>query len=190
MVAVLDELGRLLRRPGAEVDGQHRLGIDEAAPLDELVRAEGVRLDGPPREVCASRPFVPGADPVTPVVVADEVPARIPDHRHAQAAERVRHIGTHPARIRVRTLRVVDAAVDRTAEVFQETAEDASIDRRNCAARIERHGGTLGRHISERSPYALARRTPRCTRAMPRVTSRSSCSWNHTAWYEAVSSVT
>src|SRR5204863_3342865 len=47
-VAVLDVGDRRFDGPGAEVHAEQRLGAHHAAPLDELVRAELVRLDRVP----------------------------------------------------------------------------------------------------------------------------------------------
>ena len=55
-VAVLEELRCLLGAGGPQVDRHHRFGPDLPAPGHELVGAELVRLDRPPREVGAPGP--------------------------------------------------------------------------------------------------------------------------------------
>src|SRR5213592_767819 len=75
IVAVLEPVPHLRRRAAADVTGDVRLGAEEAAEAQELVRPELVRLDRlPPPQVDRPRPLAPGADAVGPVVVIRETP--------------------------------------------------------------------------------------------------------------------
>ena len=128
-VAVLEELRCLLRAGGPQVDRHHRFGPDLPAPGHELVGAELVRLDRPPREVGAPGPLIERSHTVAPVVVRHEVPTRVPHHRHAQWSERVDHVAPQAALIAQRAAGIEHPLVDRPAHVFQEAGEDPFVDR-------------------------------------------------------------
>ena len=72
---VFDFLGGRVVVAEAGVDGDHRLGADFAAEVDEFVDADVVVLDAGPGGILARRPAVAGADAVAPVVAAHEVAA-------------------------------------------------------------------------------------------------------------------
>jgi len=89
-VAVFDPIAHLARRAAAEIPGEVRFGADEAAELQEFVRAELVGFDGvAPPDVDAARPARARADAVAPVVVVGEAAARPAQHRHADFLQRV-----------------------------------------------------------------------------------------------------
>src|SRR6185312_6519267 len=89
------------------------------------------------------------ADPVGPVVVADEVAARPAQHAEAQFAEQAEHVLAEAALVRQRRVLRVQAAVDAPAQVLDEAAEHLRIDR---AKRPGRGDGDL----HSRAPSALA----------------------------------
>ncbi len=128
-VAVLEELRRLLGAGGAQVDRHHRFGPELVAPGHELVGAELVRLDRPPREVGPPGPPIAGSDTVAPVVVRHEVATRVADHRHAQWRERVDHVAPEALLVAQRAAGIEDPLVDRPAHVFEEAGEDPFVDR-------------------------------------------------------------
>ena len=76
MIAVLDEVGGILRSPRGEVDNEHGLDAGEAAPVDELVRPECVGFGRAPGGVEARRPLPDGTDAVFPIIGVAEVSAR------------------------------------------------------------------------------------------------------------------
>src|SRR5206468_7090557 len=129
-VAVLDVGDGVLRAAGAEVEAQERLGADEPAPSDELVGAELVRLERVPGPIQDGGTLVLGTDAVEPVVAGDEVAARIPHDRHAELADLLRDVLAEAVRVRERRARLVDAGVDRSAQVLEEGAEKAAVQLR------------------------------------------------------------
>ncbi len=80
-VAVLDVGDGHLDRAGAEVQPEQRLGAHHAAPLEELVGAELVRLERIPGTIEHHRTLRLRADPVEPVVARDEIAPRIANDR-------------------------------------------------------------------------------------------------------------
>ena len=136
-VAVLEELRRLLGAGGAQVDRHHRFGPELVAPGHELVGAELVRLDRPPREVGPPRTSITGPDTVAPVVVRHEVAARVAHHRHAHWRERVDHVAPEAVLVAQRAVGIEHPLVDRSTHVFQEAGEDPLIDRSNTVFGVE-----------------------------------------------------
>ena len=136
-VAVLEELSGFLGPGRAQVDRHHWFGPDLLAPRHELVGAELVRLDRPPREVGAPGPLVAGPDAVAPVVVRHEVPARVANHRHAQWSERVDHVAPEASRIAQRAVGIEHALVDGPTHVLQEAGEDPLVDRGDTVFGVE-----------------------------------------------------
>ena len=67
-VAVLDEVARSIRATSPEVHGQHRRHTGEARPRDEVVGADEIGLDRPPREVLPLGALVPRPYAILPVV--------------------------------------------------------------------------------------------------------------------------
>ena len=93
-VAVFQQLDGILRRAGAEIDGQHWLNAGTLTPAQELVRADLVRLDRAPGHVGPDRAAVFRVDTVFPVIAGDEVAARIADLRDMQGSDECFHVGT------------------------------------------------------------------------------------------------
>ena len=119
-VAVLDVVDRHLRRAGAEVEPQQRLGADEPAPLDELVGAELVRLDRVPRPLEHGGALVLGPHAVEPVVAGDEVPAWIAHDGDAEPLHFRHHVPPESIAVGELRARLVDSGVDGASEVLQE----------------------------------------------------------------------
>ena len=93
-VDVFDLFGGHGLRALAAVDRDVRLGIDEAAQVQELVDADVVVLDPEPGRVLARRAAVGITDAVLPVVAADEIAARPAIYRRIQLLEQGQDIGT------------------------------------------------------------------------------------------------
>ncbi len=109
-VAVLDKRSSLFRRARTEVETEERLGAHRAAPGQEFVRAELVRLDGIPRAIEDGWARSRRTDAVEPVVSGDEVAARdiARSGRSASALRQARRCGSRSdprASIRARTRR-------------------------------------------------------------------------------------
>ena len=136
-VAVLHPGLGLVHRARAHVHADVRLRVEDPAVLDELVRAEAVRLLRVPRELAAPRPVAGRADAVGPVVPAHEVAARPAEHRHAERADRLQHVPPEAARIAERRALLEDAAVDAAAEVLDEVAEDPPIHGADPAGEVD-----------------------------------------------------
>ena len=181
-VAVLDPGLGLVHRARAHVDADVGLGAEDAAVLEELVRAEAVRFLRVPRELAPARPLRRRPHPVEPMVSADEVPARPPEHGDPKRADRVQHVAPEPARVAQGRALVEDAAVDAAAEVLDEVAEDPPVHGADPAGEVDRdpgHGAPFGdadwqRSQSRRPIPECQRRTggsarPRSSRAARRA---------------------
>ena len=128
VVAVLEHGEGLVEALRAEIDGEHRRGAGLPAPADELVGADLVGLGRPPGVVEPHRPLVARPDAVVPVVVGDEVAARIADERELQIADELEHVAAEPVVVGGRVAGLVDAAVDGAAEMLEEGAVDPVVD--------------------------------------------------------------
>src|SRR6476469_9578825 len=127
-VAVLDPGERFLQRPGTHVQADVRLGAELGAVGQVLVGAEPVGFLPAPGQLGAARPAVDGPDPVGPVVVADEVPARPAQHPEPQLAEQAEHVLAEAAVVGQRRAPVVQPAVDAPSEVLDEPAEHLPVE--------------------------------------------------------------
>ena len=127
-VAVLDPGQRLLQRPGAHVQADVRLGAELGAVGQVLVGAEPVGFLPAPGQLGAAWPAVLGPDPVGPVVVADEVPARPAQHAEPQLAEQAEHVLAEAAVVGQRRALLVQPAVDAPSEVLDEPAEHLPVE--------------------------------------------------------------
>ena len=76
-VDVFHEVARLIESSRTQVNRQHHLGADCAAPFGKFVNAYCIAFRGVPCEVEAGWPQFTGTDAVLPVVGRHEVPARI-----------------------------------------------------------------------------------------------------------------
>ena len=68
------------------------------------------------------------ADAVEPVVAGDEVAARIADDRHAEFLDLAHDVRAEALRVGQRRAGLVDAGVDRAAEMLEERAEQTPIE--------------------------------------------------------------
>ena len=144
VVAVLQEVDRLLRPAGPEVDREHRLGPDLAAPGDELAGAERVGLDRVPGQVQAAWPLRVRSDPVLPAVAGDEVAAGVAQHGGAQLADQVQHVGAVATLVGVAMPRLEEPGVHAPAQVLDERAEEPGVDRTDAERRVEGDGSGEG----------------------------------------------
>src|SRR6476469_8971658 len=126
-VAVLDPGERFLQRPGTHVQADVRLGAEFGAVGQVLVGAEPVGFLPAPGQLGPARPAVLRPDPVGPVVVADEVPARPAQHAEAQLAEQAEHVLAEAAVVGQRRAFLVKTAVDAAAQVLDEPAEHLAV---------------------------------------------------------------
>src|SRR5262249_46572505 len=74
-VRIFNFLGGGIIVAKAGVDGDHRLGVNFAAEIEELVDADIVRINSGPRRILACRGAITRTDAVAPVVAADGVSA-------------------------------------------------------------------------------------------------------------------
>ena len=99
-----------------------------AAPVDELVGAELIRLERVPRAIEHRRPLRLRADAVEPVVAGDEVAARIADDRHAELLHLARDVGAESFGIGEARAGLVDAGVDRAAQVLEKRPQHPAVE--------------------------------------------------------------
>jgi hypothetical protein len=130
-VDVFDEVARLVEAARAEIDREHHLRADRRAPVGELVHADGVRFGRVPGEVEAGRALVARADAVLPIVGRDEVAARIAHDGTVQRLDEFDHVAAHAVGVGGRVTGLVDAGVDRAAEVLEKCAVDPVVDHRD-----------------------------------------------------------
>src|SRR5581483_12121128 len=128
VIAVFEQRQGLGEPLGAEVHRYHRLSVRLAAPAHEFVGADLVGLGGPPGKVETGRPLVARADAIHPVIVGDEIAARIPDQRDVQIADQIQHVTAEAVRVGCRMAGLVNAAIDGPSEVLEECTVDAVID--------------------------------------------------------------
>ena len=138
VVAVLGEITCLLRRAGTEVHGDHRLDAGFFAPARKLINAKLVGLFTYPGVVEAHRAIFLRADAVAPVKAGDIIAAGVAHRGDVQPFDEIDHVLTKPVLIRERVLRLIDAGVDRAAQMFNERAKQARVDGGNHVLRIER----------------------------------------------------
>src|SRR3954451_13967853 len=109
-----------------------------ARPVEELVGAAPVGLQRAPGEVQPR--LARRADAVLPVIARDEVAAGIADDRDAELTHERQHVIADGLAVALE-----DAAVDRSAHVLDERAEDARVDVRDAEVRIDHE------HVSSRT---------------------------------------
>ena len=83
----------------AGVHGDHRLGVDFMAEIEELVDADIVGIDAGPGRILARRAAVARADAVAPVVAADKVAAGPAVDRRIQLLEQSKRVATKTANV-------------------------------------------------------------------------------------------
>ena len=174
-VAVLDPGLGLVHRARPHVDADVGFGAEDAAVLEELVRAEAVRFLRVPRELGPARSLRRRPHPVAPMVSTHEVPARQPEHGDPKRADRVQHGAPEPARVAQRGALVEHAAVDAAAEVLDEVAEDPRIHGADPAGKVDRdpgHGAPFGdadwQRSQSRRPILECQRTGGTNRRLAR----------------------
>src|SRR5690606_37018327 len=139
MVAVLDETARSVGTARAEVHRQHGLDIRKAAPVHELVCAEGVRLDRLPGKVEAARALLHGTYAILPVIARDEIAAGVAHDGGAEFAYQLQHVATETSLIGAGVVRLVNSAIDATAKMFDEGAEQPSVGGADGEVAIEKN---------------------------------------------------
>src|SRR5690606_28098207 len=128
-----------------EVDRHHRLDAGGPRPGHELVQAEPVGLDLPPRQVEPGGPLGDRADAVLPAVAGDEVAARIPYDAHPQLAGQLQHVGAEAVLVGGRVAGFEGPGGDAAAHVLDERAEQAPADRADGEVTVQ--GQTCGLHV-------------------------------------------
>ncbi len=113
MVAVFDEISRLVGSSCAEIDGHQRLCFGFAAPVYEFVRAEFVCFGGVPREFKALRPVFQGTYAVLPIVSGNEISSGITHDGNVNLFYQVYDVAAKAASVCARMTRLEDAAVNR-----------------------------------------------------------------------------
>ena len=156
---VLDVGDRLLRRAGAEVHPQQRLGAHQPAPVDEFVGAELVRLERIPRAIENGWPLGLRADAIEPVVARDEVSSWIANDGNAKLADLARDIRAKAARIGHRRAGFINTRVDGPPEVLEEGTEESSIEIAHATDRRDAHacGAPTGLRGSDQFEPGTAR---------------------------------
>ncbi len=91
---------------------------------------------------------VDGSDPVLPIVAGDEVAARIAHDRRAELLDEGEHVAAEAVRIGGRMAGLVDAAIDATAEMLDEGAEQAGVGSADREVAIEHHCRCSHRYVS------------------------------------------
>jgi hypothetical protein len=139
VVAVLDELAGGVGPAGAEIDRQHGLDAGAAAPVDELVGAEGVGLGRLPSQVEPPRPLLDRPDAVLPVVAGDEVAAWVAHDGGRQLAHQRQHVAAKAPLVGGRVARLPDPLVDAAPEMLDEGAEEAPVGCADGEVVVEKH---------------------------------------------------
>ena len=141
VVGVLDDVAGRVRAAGAEVHRVHDGGVRRLRPVAELMQANLVGLGGEPGQVQALRPLVPRADGILPVEAGDEVAAGIADDRNAELPDHFNDVAAEAVLIRGGMGGLIDAAVDRAAQVLDEGAVHAGVDLADREVFVQDHGG-------------------------------------------------
>ncbi len=128
-VRVLEQVERLERAAGSEVEREHELGAHALTPSCELMQPDLVRLERVPCEVQPRRPSLARADAVLPPVAGNKVAAWVADCGYAELAHQIHHVGPESVRVGGRMLGLVDPVVDAPTEVLDERAEQAAVHR-------------------------------------------------------------
>ena len=144
-VDVFDEIARLVEPARAEVDREHHLGADGVAPVGEFVHADGVGVRRVPGEVEPRRPLFARADAVFPIIGGNEIAAGIAHDRNLEVAHELGDVAAHAVRVGGRMTGLVDAGVDRAAEMLEEGAVEPIVDLRD---RVIPMGGDGRFHVS------------------------------------------
>src|SRR5665647_2163688 len=135
---------------GAQVDGHHRFALGLAAPPEELVDADGVRLGAVPGQLEAGRALLDRPDAVLPPVPGHEVPAGVAHRADAQLTGQVDDVAAEAVVVRRGVTGVVDPGVHAPTQVLNEGPEGTPVNRGDCEDRVDgqcggAHGLSLGR---------------------------------------------
>ena len=88
-------------------------------------------LDALPGQVQAAGPLISRADAVLPAVAGDEVPAGIADDGDVQRAHEGEHVAAKAHVVRAGVAGLIDAGIDRAAEMLEKGAEQLRVDGRD-----------------------------------------------------------
>ena len=122
MVGVFHNVPGVFRAPGAQIDGVHHLAAGCGAPVGKFVEAHLVGLGGEPGQIQPLGPLLPGTHTVLPVEAGDEIAAGVAHQGHPQLFDHFDHVLAEALLIRLRVARLIDAAVNRPAQMLNEGA--------------------------------------------------------------------
>ncbi|EGE61069.1 hypothetical protein RHECNPAF_1260048 [Rhizobium etli CNPAF512] len=131
MIAIFQEVAGGIETAGAEIDGEHRLGIGLLAPVDEFVDADLVGFTGAPGKVEANRALRTRADAIFPIVSRDEVAAGVTAVGRVELADELEHVAAKSVLVGCGMSGLIDAAVDRSAEMLEKRAVEPGINGRD-----------------------------------------------------------
>ncbi len=149
VVAVLDVGHGHFRGAGAEVEAQQRLGAHGLGPVHEIVGAELVGLELIPGALENRRAVLLRADAIPPVVARDEVAAGVTHDGDLQVLHFTQRIGAEATLVGQRRPGLVHAGVHRAAQVFEERAEQATVEVGARRDQAQRHPGGAIRGLRE-----------------------------------------
>ena len=119
-VAVLNELAGRLDVGCTKVEHEERFHGRGQAPVHKLAQTELVALHRLPGNILPARSAFTRPDAVAPVVRRYKVPARVAHDAHAQLPDQVNDVSAETIDVARGVTRVVDAAIDRPAQVLDE----------------------------------------------------------------------
>src|SRR5436305_1554057 len=118
----------IIDRAEPGIDADVWFGADALAIAKKLVSAEAVAFQIVPSEVESDRSLILWPNPILPVVSRRKISARPAQNRNTQVLGRFHHVFAIAIGVRKRTAFFVDAAVDHSAQVLAEVAEQMGID--------------------------------------------------------------
>ena len=139
VVGVFHHVPGLFGAAGAQVDGVHHLGIGFLRPVREFMQADFVGLGGEPGQIQALGPLLPGADGVLPVETRHEVAAGIAHHGHADFPNLFQYIFAEALLVRQGVAWLINAAVHRAAQMFNEGTVHPGVDLPDAVVFIQGH---------------------------------------------------
>ena len=140
-IAILHPVAGLFRCSGAEIDRQHRGPVHRVAKPDVFVGSELVAFKALPGQFAYCGALGGISDAIHPVVARGEVSAGVAHRGHVQASQRMEDIRPTSVGIRMGAVRLIDALIDRPPHVFQESAENAGINRADLELAVQVDGG-------------------------------------------------
>ena len=149
-VHVFDKVARLVETARTEVDCEHHLGAGGAAPLREFMHADRIGLGRVPREIEPCGALFARPHAVFPIVGGHEIASGIAHNRDLKLPDELDHIGAHAVGVGAPMPGLIDAGVNRTAEMLEKGAVDPVVDFRDAVVPM----GCDGRfHASSGHPY-------------------------------------